>query len=733
MEGGFNGQETKWEMSDNMKKTLVLLLRQHTLRPALVTLGIAAWAFATPGFAPRASADTLPYWDLNNPGSPLACYEDLCGEDQNLTREFSSSTLWAAKDGAFYAIAAGHLIRWTKCEGWQSLASINGVCYSLVISGDYLYLGGALTGITPECYNAPYHCWWIRGGDTMSVTNIAKFALTTCQWFPVGDGSVSNAIIAITVDASANVYVLQEPGAGSTNYVTDPATGATRLCLPGFIKKWNGSNWANLGGGVVMASWENGWCAEADFCNYVALANDGTNVYLGARITHGINGNINSGNWVYSPTIIKWDGTQWQPMGTGTNVGIHAPPDVVCCTMGSTQYCWDAEADDVLGVAVSGTNVFVETADDELNPVVRFSTISGTQFPSPIFYLGGTDFTNRTYMGCSGLAAGPNGVVYVTGPFDTVWDPTVTNFISARQITEWNGICWTSLGGGVGTCGADAPNACIAADANAMCMILEWGSTRSVNGQLITNYLPNLAGYDCYFNTNVCPGGGLEYEYDRASGVRWVTGANPDPIFNTASLSDGVASFDPDSYNVSYSFTITAPPGSFWNVYESTNLVNWWIITNWFPVWNGSARFTNTAYYTDTPSPTNAYYCVANNTFQSQVIPAPPPPNAPTLTCLQMVDPPNYWIGEIEVSTSDNPDYINVYQCNQDGSNPVLAWSPVSTQCNGTNVSYSYSCSWGMPWQDYSDEVNFSTWMTASEVKNCVEGPKCAPVRCQTF
>ena len=225
------------------------------------------------------------------------------------------------------------------------------------------------------------------GGD--SAYRIAKYAPSTNEWTPLGDGLVisgSNAdVFAIAIDSLNNVYA----GGYFTSAGGAPAN---------YIAIWNGSTWATLGigtSGTVFA---------------IAIDSLG-NVYVGGEFTSAGGA---PANYIakYAPST-----NIWTPLGTGTN--------------GTNAIVHAIAIDSLDNVYVGGD--FTSAGGNPAYRIAIWDAINSTWTP-----LGsGTNSAVRSIAIDSS-----NNYVYVGGDF------TSAGGASANHIAIWNGSTWTTLGTG---------------------------------------------------------------------------------------------------------------------------------------------------------------------------------------------------------------------------------------------------------------------------------------------
>ncbi|MGA2179836.1 MAG: hypothetical protein ABSH15_09680 [Verrucomicrobiota bacterium] len=405
----------------------------------------------------RLNAQTFqPYWDAAHPGS-------LAGRSM------------VARGGTLYSTAYGSLYQWTMNGGWHHLARFGG-CENaslgcLALNGNFLYVGGAFTSISTNGSNI----------GQLPANNVAKLDLTSGVWSDLGKGQLTNPVIegGIVADANNNVYAgfsLNGWSAGTTSAEA--------------FRKFDGTNWAAVGHGLVRGfnmPYDTNGCGDCkDWkAKHFVLATDGTNIFVGGNFSDGVNAN---GTRVHSPSIIKWDGTNWQPMGKG----IYNP-----CS--SNMYFG------VNSIAVSGTNVFVtgEFGYGTCNQgggfpdgtaLARFST-SGTYIPTARLLYENTNCDSEVPAGyevngrhC--VLAARNGIVYVTGFFDTIENttnyashtPDPAHSLTVNGIAQWDGTNWSALGPGLQYHdGCPASGHVITADNNAV-YVGGWTDGAGLNG-----------------------------------------------------------------------------------------------------------------------------------------------------------------------------------------------------------------------------------------------------------
>jgi hypothetical protein len=166
----------------------------------------------------------------------------------------------------------GYIARWNGSSWGPVSSGMNAPVQSLCVYKGELYAGGLFTS---------------AGG--VSVNNIAKWDGTT--WSDVSGGL--NYTGATTVSTlcvyNGDLY------AGGTFTTAGGAVGVNH------IAKWNGTNWADVGGGLNYT----GATTVSTLC-----------VYNGEIVAGGV---FSSAGGTSASFIGKWDGSNWTALGTGTN------------------------------------------------------------------------------------------------------------------------------------------------------------------------------------------------------------------------------------------------------------------------------------------------------------------------------------------------------------------------------------------------------------------------------
>lgn len=270
---------------------------------------------------------------------------------------------------------ANRIARWNGST-WSNLGSgVGGTVNAIAISGGNVYVGGSFT---------------IAGGGTAN-----RIALWNgASWSSLGIGSsngLSGTVSAIAINGS-DVYV----GGTFAN------AGTTAV---GGIAKWNGDTWSGLGSGAAGPSGPD--------VRALAFGSDGI-LYCTGRFTNmsGVKAN----------GIARWDGANWEPLGSGisANSSIVRGSDLAI------------RGDDVYVVGVFEFAGLTESSGiARWNDTIDFTPSFTLNF-SKTQLLPGNIFKSRIIS-----SAPATYLIEYSGDFQT-WTPLMTN--SAMQIDFTNAV-----------------------------------------------------------------------------------------------------------------------------------------------------------------------------------------------------------------------------------------------------------------------------------------------------
>lgn len=330
-------------------------------------------------------------WSTPTNGSGLLCND--CGGlapfvySMALYDDGAGTGLYVGGDFEFADLQrAGNIARF-DAGGWSALGSSiapTGRVRALQVfndgSGAALYAGGAFAG----------------AGSVYSPL-VARFNGST--WSAVGSGGVSNGevrALASYDDGSGAVLV----AAGT--FTSIDGVPASR------IARWNGANWAQLGGGVVAASGET-------FVSDLAVFDHGAGpqLYAGGWFT--------SAGGVAASNIARWNGTTWQPLGAGV---LGSPTAFAVYDSGS------------------GPALFVGLESAIVNGAPNIFGIArwnGTNWSG----VGGGLWNSSGARDLAVYDSGSGPELYAIGNFKKAGQ------LDVRGLARWNGTTWSSVGGGL--------------------------------------------------------------------------------------------------------------------------------------------------------------------------------------------------------------------------------------------------------------------------------------------
>jgi hypothetical protein len=295
-------------------------------------------------------------------------YENDC----TFTASYNNS-LYA---GGFFTQAGGnganYIARWDGTS-WATLGvgTDSYVLTSAVMKGD-LYVGGQFTH---------------AGG--VAANNIAKWDGTS--WNSLGDG-LSSSVNTI-VDIGTNLY--------AGGYFLNAGTVSAK-----YIAKWDGTSWSSVGTGELS-----GGGAEPTQVN--AITNINNDIYVGGIFTQAGAVSVNH--------IVKWDGANWDDVGSGVHYGFGTPR--------------------VYTMININNNIYVGGGFDSAGTIAANSVAkwSGTAWEN----LGTGIYLNSGFFAYVFALSIIDNDLYVGGYFDRAGGNSISN------IAKWDGSNWSPLGYGV--------------------------------------------------------------------------------------------------------------------------------------------------------------------------------------------------------------------------------------------------------------------------------------------
>lgn len=316
------------------------------------------------------------------------------------------------------SIEANNIAKWNG-EAWLPIDSgIDGVVWTLAVSGNDLYAGGEFTS---------------AGG--IEANNIAKW--DGHVWTSLNSG-VDNDVYALAV-LEDNIYV-----GGKFNNAggTDASS----------IAKWNGNEWSALGSGMS---------SELYASNVYALVVIDFNLFVG--------GYFSQAGGIEASGIAKWDGVNWSPLDTGVSF-ISYSGIVYSMAVKDNELYAGGQFDTAGGVAVTNIakwngsrwlnigNVTYESNHHSTSPsyVYTLAVLDSQLYIGGVFNTAGGVAAHNVarWNGSSWFALGSGAGqvrsitvsgdnLFVGGNFDDAGG------IEANHIAKWNGNSWSALGSGI--------------------------------------------------------------------------------------------------------------------------------------------------------------------------------------------------------------------------------------------------------------------------------------------
>ncbi len=289
--------------------------------------------------------------------------------------------------------AANYIATWNG-NHWYSIDSGNGVrwyVYSLAVD----FQGNVFAG------------GFFHGAGTKFVNNVAKW--NGISWSALGSGLKGN-VFALFVDLQGNLYA-----GGSFNYVClDPICSQNGERV-NHIARWDGTSWHRMGFGFN------------DAVRAFVLDHNGI-LYAGGSMT-GICQNVSCTDATLSNNIARWDNASasWKAVP-----GLQTASHIFTLAVDYENHIY---AGGLIGqVCVD----FPCTTFKQVNGIVQWNGVSW----SGVGY--GVD------GGVAELAIDGNGIMYAGGDFRNICNnETCSSLTKTNYIAKWNGQTWTPLNNGV--------------------------------------------------------------------------------------------------------------------------------------------------------------------------------------------------------------------------------------------------------------------------------------------
>ena len=301
-------------------------------------------------------------------------------------------------------LASPDLARWNGTL-WEAVSgfepSSQRVRVLAVRAGGSLLVGGLFPGLVQPT------------GEPLPVSSLATRAVDG-TWSPVSAISTRNGL-------NGGVTALTDDGCGAL-FVGGPFT-ATGTLPTRHLARWDGEGWHPLGGGISDPISE-----HLGNPLPLALAARGCDdVYVGGsfQTAHQADGTELTANG-----IARWNGTQWEALGGGTNGVV------------------TALAGDGDGVYVGGAFTEVYQPDGAVVPARNIARWTGASWEALGGGLGDVPAPCFCTFAVEALVTAPDGTLYVGGYFDEAFHANGAA-IPASNVVRWTGGDWTPLGGGV--------------------------------------------------------------------------------------------------------------------------------------------------------------------------------------------------------------------------------------------------------------------------------------------
>jgi len=278
-----------------------------------------------------------------------------------------------AYDFPGFGTLVNRIARWDGSTWWDLGGGVSGGVGAIAAANGILYVGGSFTN---------------AGGNTAN--RIARW--DGANWSSLGNGAangVSSTVSAILVD-------------GADVYVGGSFTTAGGVTAPG-IAKWDGSNWSSLGQGMFYTS----------TASVRSLAKIGSYLYATGNFT-------NAGGAMLAHSISRWDGAQWEALGSGIG-------NMTGATRGNVLLAWDND------LFVGG--IFEDAGGGDSGYIARWNDPMDITSPATLRLLNPQLLSGNAFKFRATATARAAYVIEHSADFVT-WTPLLTNSLSGLDITN---------------------------------------------------------------------------------------------------------------------------------------------------------------------------------------------------------------------------------------------------------------------------------------------------------
>ncbi|MFN0085442.1 MAG: hypothetical protein ACKVX9_08645 [Blastocatellia bacterium] len=347
------------------------------------------------------------------------------GSDVYVGGRFITATNPNGSTISLYCIA-----RWsTATSTWSALGvpgmnsnGLNGDINSLAIGGGYLYAGGSFTTARNSA------------SDTLSANSIARWNGASWSALGTGSGTTGNGVWSpgrANVSGIALIGSDVYAGGSFTKAQTSGSSSINAYC----IARWSAATgaWAALGLGTTSSS--NGVSGDV-----LALTVFNGELIVGGTFSFAYN---DVGSSVSANKVVRWNGTAWSSLGTGTGTGGNGVDGTVysLATGGGGLFVGGD-----FGSAYNGSSGGIGVTSVSANNIARWN---GQSWASMGTSSGATGNGANGFVNALSVAGGD---LFAGGVFTRVYN-SGSNNVTVDNTARWSGTQWTGISGGGGSTG----------------------------------------------------------------------------------------------------------------------------------------------------------------------------------------------------------------------------------------------------------------------------------------